>query len=85
MEELVRTNDPVLLSWLTTQLAEENIESVVLDTHTSVMEGSISAIPRRIMVESRDLFLAKRILAEADEIQAGGGNAPGDTPGDSHG
>ena len=85
MEELVRTNDPVLLSWLTARMAEENINFVVLDTHTSVMEGSISAIPRRIMVESRDLFLAKRILAEADEIQAGGGDASGDTPGDNPG
>ena len=83
MEELVRTNDPVLLSWLTARLAEENIDSVVLDTHTSVMEGSISAIPRRVMVKSRDLFLAKRILAEAEEIQAGG--APRDTPRDNHG
>ena len=31
MEELVRTNDPVLLSWLTAQLAGENIDAVILD------------------------------------------------------
>ncbi len=73
MEELVRTNDTVLLSWLTARLGGENIDSVVLDTHTSVMEGSISAIPRRVMVDSRDLWRAKKILAEADEIQAGNG------------
>ena len=27
MEELVRTNDPVLLSWLAAQFAEENIDA----------------------------------------------------------
>ena len=78
MEELLRTNDQVLLSWLTARLAEEAIGAVVLDTHTSVMEGSISAIPRRVMVERRDLWRAKLLLVEAEEIQAGGR-----TPGDS--
>ncbi len=72
MEELVRTNDPVLLSWLTAQLAEENIGAVVLDAHTSVMEGSISAIQRRVMVVSEDLGKARQILAEAEIIQTGG-------------
>ncbi|MGH6661357.1 MAG: DUF2007 domain-containing protein, partial [Rhodospirillales bacterium] len=50
MEELTRTNDPVLLSWLTARLADEDIAAVVLDTHASVVEGSISAIQRRVMV-----------------------------------
>tara|TARA_B100000315_G_C14422257_1_gene516138 strand:- start:58 stop:300 length:243 start_codon:yes stop_codon:yes gene_type:complete len=75
MEELVRTNDTVFLSWLTTRLGGENIGSVVLDTHTNVMEGSISAIPRRVMVDAQDLWRAKKILAEADEIQSGDGPA----------
>ncbi len=71
MEELLRTNDQVLLSWLASRLAEEGIEAVVLDTHASVMEGSISAIPRRVMVESRDLWRARKLLDEAEDIQAG--------------
>ncbi|MCZ6606160.1 MAG: DUF2007 domain-containing protein [Rhodospirillales bacterium] len=71
MVELIRTNDPVLLSWLTAALRGEDIEAVVLDTHTSVMEGSISAIPRRIMVLDRDLLRARRVLAEADRIGGG--------------
>jgi len=79
MEELVRTNDPVFISWLTARLSGQGIEAVVLDTHASVMEGSISAIQRRVMVESHDLGRAKRILAEAEEIQAG------EPPGDPHG
>ncbi len=68
MVELIRTNDPVLLSWLTAALLGEDIEAVVLHAHTSVMEGSISAIPRRIMVRDRDLRRARRVLAEADRI-----------------
>lgn len=71
MVELIRTNDPVLLSWLTAALSGEDIDAVVLDTHTSVMEGSISAIPRRIMVRDTDLPRAKRVLAEAEKIGGG--------------
>ena len=77
MDELVRTNDPVLLSWLTARLSGHGIEAVVLDTHASVMEGSISAIQRRVMVESHNLEMARRILAEAEEIQTG--ETPGET------
>ncbi|HEX9698896.1 MAG TPA: DUF2007 domain-containing protein [Acidobacteriota bacterium] len=75
MEELTRTNDPVLLSWLTARLADEDIAAVVLDTHASVVEGSISAIQRRVMVDRRDLFRARALLAEAEAIQTGGGVA----------
>jgi hypothetical protein len=74
MEELVRTNDAVFLSWLTACLAGDDIDAIVLDTHTSVMEGSISAIPRRVMVPDGDLWRAKKILAEAEKIQAGDGS-----------
>ena len=77
MDELVRTNDPVLLSWLTARLSGHGIEAVVLDTHASVMEGSISAIQRRVMVEGHNLEMARRILAEAEEIQTG--KTPGET------
>ena len=72
MEELVRTNAPVLLTWLAAQFAEENIDAVVLDAPTSVIEGSISAIQRRVMVVSEDLARARLILAEAEIIQIGG-------------
>jgi hypothetical protein len=71
MVELVRTNDPVFLSWLVATLAGDGIRAVVLDGHTSVMEGSISAIQRRVMVDDGDLWRAKRILAEGEAIRAG--------------
>ncbi len=69
MVELIRTNDPVLLSWLTARLEAENVDAVVFDTHASVTDGSILAVQRRVMVEEADLPRAKRVLAEADEIR----------------
>ena len=71
MIELLRTNDPVLLSWLTVALSREGIDAVVLDTHTSVLEGSAAAIPRRVMVADDDLARAQEVLAVADEIAKG--------------
>lgn len=65
MKELIRSNDPVLLSWLSAALAEAGIDSVVLDAHTSVLEGSAGAIPRRLMVIDDDLSQAQRILDDA--------------------
>ncbi|PWC31137.1 DUF2007 domain-containing protein [Azospirillum sp. TSO35-2] len=67
MTELLRTTDPVRLSWLIALLADAGIEALVLDTHTSILEGSIGAIPRRLMVDSDDAVRAVRILREAGE------------------
>jgi hypothetical protein len=67
MKELVRTNDFVFLSWLQTRLAEAGIESIILDLHTSIIEGSIGAIPRRVMVEDSDLWRARAVLRTAEE------------------
>jgi Putative prokaryotic signal transducing protein len=38
----------------------------VLDQHTSLVEGSIGAIPRRLMVAERDHRRAQSLVAEAD-------------------
>ena len=73
MVELTRTNDPVLLSWLTARLARENIEAIVFDTHASVVEGSLVAIQRRVMVKDGDLSRAKRLLDQAEAIETGEG------------
>jgi hypothetical protein len=74
MVELVRTNDAVFLSWLTHALAQDNIEAVVLDNHTSVMEGSISAIPHRVMVAEGDLSRARVIVHEGEALGRSGAN-----------
>ncbi|MBT3237717.1 MAG: DUF2007 domain-containing protein [Rhodospirillaceae bacterium] len=66
MVELTRTNDPVLLSWLMHALAGDGVKAVVLDTHTSILEGSIAAIPRRVMVPKDDEAKARVILHEGE-------------------
>lgn len=70
MKELLRTTDPVRISWLTALLADQQIEAFVLDTHTSVLEGSASAIPRRLLVSDHDFEAANRVLAAAGEIES---------------
>lgn len=71
MVELTRSNDTVFLSWLMHALSEAGIEAAVLDMHTSVLEGSISAIPRRVVVDDGQLPKARMILAEGEALGSG--------------
>jgi len=64
---LAISNDPVRLSFLTALLADAGITAVVLDAHTSAVEGSIGAIPRRLVVAAEDEVRARRVLREAEE------------------
>lgn len=63
----MRTNDVVKLSWLQALLADAGIETVVLDVHTSIIEGSIGAIPRRLAVIEEDFVRARGVLRAAGE------------------
>lgn len=72
MVELLRTNDPALIAFLTALFAGEGIDCFVLDVHMSVLEGSIGILPRRVMVARRDLFRARAILRDHG-IEAGEG------------
>jgi len=66
MKELLRTNDPVRLSFVEAMLRAAGIQCVLLDQHTSIVEGSIGAIQRRLMVDERDHRRARSLIAEAD-------------------
>lgn len=65
MKEIYRTNDPVTLSWLSALLADAGIDALLLDTHTSIVEGSIGAIQRRLMVADDDFTRACALMNEA--------------------
>ena len=65
MEELLRTNDPVLLSYVSALLEGANVDFMVADLNMSVLEGSIGALPRRVLVDSERLAQAREILTEA--------------------
>lgn len=66
MQELLRTNDVVLLSWVEALLADAGIRAFILDRHMSILEGSLGVLPRRLMVSDDDLAQARRILTEAN-------------------
>ncbi len=71
MKEVLRTSDAVEISWAEAILRAAGIECVVFDQHMSILEGSIGALPRRVMVADEDLFLARRVL-EGARPEAGG-------------
>jgi hypothetical protein len=77
MKELFRTNDPVAISWVQAVLADAGIGAVVLDGYTSVIEGSIGAIQRRVMVADDDHERARALVA----AEGGGHLLPADRPG----
>ncbi len=68
MVEVLRSNDPVLLSFVTALFSDSDIEAIIFDTHTSILEGSIGAVPRRVMVIDEDAIEARQLLAEAKII-----------------
>ncbi|MBK1635468.1 putative signal transducing protein [Rhodovulum adriaticum] len=64
MKELIRTNDPTLIAFVSALLQGEEIDCFPMDVHMSVLEGSIGVLPRRIMVADRDLFRARAVLRD---------------------
>jgi len=73
----LRSNDPVLLSFVSTLLEEANITFIVLDTNMSVLEGSLGILPRRILVEENCIDRARKLLTEAGVGHAIDGAAKG--------
>jgi hypothetical protein len=65
MQELLRSNDAVLLNFAEVVLRQIGITCLVADQHMSVIEGSIGAFPRRLLVDSDDIAPARRALREA--------------------
>jgi len=65
MKELLRSNDAVLISYVSALLEEAGIGFMVADTNMSVLEGSIGALPRRILVASDRIQRARALLAGA--------------------
>ena len=65
MREVLRSNDPVVISFAQTVLRGAGIDNFVADQHISVAEGSIAAFPRRVRVAAEDFAQARRVLSEA--------------------
>lgn len=65
LRELVRTNDAVLISAIEALLNGADIPHLVVDRNISVLEGSIGAFQRRILVGDDEIGAARQLLAEA--------------------
>ena len=66
MKEVLRSNNPVDLSYAQSLMKDAGIDCLVLDSHAAIVEGSIGAIQRRLMVPDDDAEEARRILLDSD-------------------
>ncbi len=65
MKIVLKTNNQVELGWAQLVLSEAGIWAEIFDRHSSIVEGSIGAIPRRLMVGDADFAAAEQSLAAA--------------------
>ncbi len=65
MIEILRTNDLVLIGFVQSLLEQAQVPVLVADGHMSVLEGSIGAFPRRLLVPADYRARARRLVAEA--------------------
>jgi hypothetical protein len=65
MRELMRTNDPVLLTAVQSLLGGADIPHQVFDQNMSVLEGSLGILPRRLLVPEEHAVSARRLLEAA--------------------
>ena len=65
MRPVLKTNNPVLLSFAQSLLSDAQIECVVFDENASVMDGSLGILPRRLMVADHDFERGQALLRGA--------------------
>jgi Putative prokaryotic signal transducing protein len=70
VRELISTNDVALISAIEALLIEAGIPHQILDRQMSVIQGSIGAIPQRILVADDYEPAARELLAEAGLTRA---------------
>lgn len=64
MRAVFLSNDLVALNFAEAALRAEGVGCIVLDAATSAAEGSIGAIPRRLVVSEADAPAARRLLRD---------------------
>jgi hypothetical protein len=64
MRVVLKSNNPVVLSYATHVLEESGIAALIFDTHASIMDGSMAMVPRRLMVADEDFARADKLLRE---------------------
>lgn len=76
MRPVLKTNDPVLLSFAQSLLRSADIECVVFDENAAVMDGSLGILPRRLMVADDDFDRALVIVKDGQAQVAVASAAP---------
>ena len=72
MHELIRANDPVLLSFAESLMKDAGIHCLIADQGMSILEGSLGMLPRRLLVAAEDADAARKLLIDAglgDELR----------------
>lgn len=62
MKAILKTTNPATLNFAEAVLKDAEIPAFIMDQHVSLIEGSIGAIPRRLMVADEDANAAIRAL-----------------------
>jgi hypothetical protein len=65
MIELMRSNNPVLLSYIDALLNEAGIDHEMADLHLSTLDGLIGALARRVLVNEANLEAAREVVRTA--------------------
>ena len=65
MKDLLRTNNPALISFVESLLKSLDIRYFVADQAVSSAEGSIGMFPRRILVAPEHFDKARELLIDA--------------------
>ena len=62
MKELLRTNDLTTITFAQVLLRGKDIACFEFDVNSSVLEGSIGILPRRLMVADHDYLVATVVM-----------------------
>ena len=65
MKEILRTNDPVIISFVESLLRDAGIVFLIADRNMSVMEGSLGILQPRVLVDDADEEEAREIIRQA--------------------
>ncbi|MDV6329207.1 DUF2007 domain-containing protein [Asticcacaulis sp. 201] len=72
MKDLIRTNNPALISFVESLLKSADLAYFIADQAISAAEGSIGMFPKRILVADEQFAKARDLLIDAgleDELQ----------------
>ncbi len=65
MKDLIRTNNPALISFVESLLKELDVRYFIADQAISSAEGSIGMFPKRILVDPEHFAKARELMIDA--------------------